>query len=64
MDKEKKEKLITAVVTFITTVLGILFLNACTMSMSVAKNNQGEVHQDQTQSTSVDSTRLINNLNK
>lgn len=64
MDKEKKEKLITAVVTFITTVLGILFLNACTMSMSVAKNNQGEVHQDQKQSTSVDSTKVINNLNK
>lgn len=64
MDKGKKEKLITAVVTFITTVLGILFLNACTMSMSVAKNNQGEVHQDQTQSTSVDSTKIINNLNK
>ena len=64
MDKGKKEKLITAIVTFITTVLGILFLNACTMSMSVAKNNQGEVHQDQTQSTSVDSTKIINNLNK
>lgn len=64
MDKGKKEKLITAVVTFITTVLGILFLNACTMSMSVAKNNQGEVHQDQKQSTSVDSTKIINNLNK
>lgn len=64
MDKEKKEKLITAVVTFITTVLGILFLNACTMSMSVAKNNQGEVHQEQKQSTSVDSTKIINNLNK
>ena len=64
MDKEKKEKLITAVVTFITTVLGILFLNACTMSMSVAKNNQGEVRQEQTQSTSVDSTKIINNLNK
>lgn len=64
MDKEKKEKLITAIVTFITTVLGILFLNACTMSMSVAKNNQGEIHQEQTQSTSVDSTKIINNLNK
>lgn len=64
MDKEKKEKLITAVVTFITTVLGILFLNACTMSMSVAKNNQGEVYQDQKQSTSIDSTKVINNLNK
>lgn len=64
MSKGQKEKLITAVVTFITTVLGILFLNACTMSMSVAKNNQGEVHQDQTQSTSVDSTKIINNLNK
>lgn len=64
MNKEKKEKLITAVVTFITTVLGILFLNACTMSMSVAKNNRGEVHQDQTQSTNVDSTKVITNLNK
>ena len=64
MNKEKKEKLITAVVTFVTTVLGILFLNACTMSMSVAKNNQGEVHQDQKQSTSIDSTKVINNLNK
>lgn len=64
MDKEKKEKLITAIVTFITTVLGILFLNACTMSISVAKKYQGEVHQDQTQSTSVDSTKIINNPNK
>ena len=64
MNKEQKEKLITAVVTFITTVLGILFLNACTMSMSIAKNNQGEVRQEQTQSTSVDSTKVINNLNK
>ena len=64
MDKEKKEKLITAVVTFITTVLGILFLNACTMSLSVAKHNQGEIYQEQKQSTSVDSTKIINNLNK
>ena len=64
MDKGKKEKLITAVVTFITTVLGILFLNACNMSMSVAKNNQGEVRQEQTQSTSVDSTKVTTNLNK
>lgn len=64
MNKEKKEKLITAVITFITTVLGILFLNACTMSLSVAKHNQGEIYQEQTQSTSVDSTKIINNLNK
>lgn len=64
MDKSKKEKLITAVVTFITTVLGILFLNACTMSMSVAKNNQGEIYQEQTQSTSADSTKIATNLNK
>ena len=38
MAKEQKEKLITAVVTFITTVLSILFLQACTMSMSIAKS--------------------------
>ena len=47
MNKEKREKLITAVVTFITTVLGILFLNACTMSMSIAKNNNGTFEQNQ-----------------
>lgn len=64
MTKEQKEKLITAVVTFITTVLSILFLQACTMSMSIAKNNNGTVEQNQEQSTSVDSTRINNNFNK
>lgn len=64
MTKEKKEKLITAVVTFITTVLSILFLQACTISMSVAKNNKGSFKQEQKNSTSVDSTKIYNNLNK
>lgn len=64
MTKEQKEKLITAVVTFITTVLSILFLQACTMSMSVAKNNNGTVKQNQEQSTSVDSTKFNNYFNK
>ena len=64
MTKEQKEKLITAVVTFITTVLGILFLNACTISMSIAKNNNGTFEQNQEQSTSVDSTKFYNNFNK
>lgn len=64
MTKEQKEKLITAVVTFITTVLSILFLQACTMSMSIAKNNNGTVEQKQEQSTSVDSTKFYNNFNK
>lgn len=64
MTKEKKEKLITAVVTFITTVLSILFLQACTMSMSIAKNNNGTFEQRQEQSTSVDSTKFNNYFNK
>lgn len=64
MTKGQKEKLITAVVTFITTVLSILFLQACTMSMSIAKNNNGAVEQNQEQSTSVDSTKFYNNFNK
>ena len=64
MTKEQKQKLITAVVTFITTVLSILFLQACTMSMSVAKHNNGTVEQNQEQSTSVDSTKINNNFNK
>lgn len=64
MNKEQKEKLITAVVTFITTVLSILFLQACTMSMSIAKNNTGTFEQRQENSTSVDSTRINNNFNK
>jgi outer membrane biogenesis lipoprotein LolB len=64
MTKEQKEKLITAVVTFITTVLSILFLQACTMSMSIAKNNNGTFEQRQEQSTSVDSTKFYNNFNK
>lgn len=64
MNKEQKEKLITAVVTFITTVLSILFLQACTMSMSIAKNNNGTVEQKQENSTSVDSTKFYNNFNK
>jgi outer membrane biogenesis lipoprotein LolB len=64
MTKHQKEKLITAVVTFITTVLSILFLQACTMSMSIAKNNNGTFEQNQEQSTSVDSTKFYNNFNK
>ena len=64
MTKEQKEKLITAVVTFITTVLSILFLQACTMSLSVAKNNNGTFEQRQENSTSVDSTKINNNFNK
>ena len=64
MTKEQKEKLITAVVVFITTVLSILFLQACTTSLSIAKNNTGSTKQEQTQSTSVDSTKVITNLNK
>lgn len=64
MTKEQKKKLITAVVTFITTVLSILFLQACTMSMSIAKNNNGTFEQRQEQSTSVDSTKFYNNFNK
>ena len=64
MTKEQKEKLITAVITFITTVLGILFLQACTMSMSIAKNNNGTFEQRHENSTSVDSTKFNNNFNK
>ena len=64
MTKEQKEKLVTAVITFVTTVLSILFLQACTLSLSVAKNNTGDTHQEQTQSTSVDSTKITTNLNK
>ena len=64
MTKEQKQKLITAVVTFITTVLSIIFLQACTMSMSIAKNNNGTFEQKQENSTSVDSTRINNNFNK
>ena len=64
MTKEQKERLITAVVTFITTVLSILFLQACTMSMSIAKNNNGTFEQRNENSTSVDSTKINNNFNK
>ena len=64
MTKEQKEKLITAVITFITTVLSILFLQACTMSMSIAKNNNGTFEQKHENSTSVDSTKVNNNFNK
>ena len=45
MTKEQKEKLITAVVTFITTVLSILFLQACTMSLRIVTGKQiGRAH--------------------
>ena len=64
MTKGQKEKLITAVITFITTVLSILFLQACTMSMSIAKNNNGAFEQRHENSTSVDSTKINNNFNK
>lgn len=64
MTKEQKEKLVTAVITFVTTALSILFLQACTLGLSIAKNNTGDTNQEQTQSTSVDSTKVKTNLNK
>ena len=64
MTKEQKEKLVTAIVTFITTVLSILFLQNCTVSMSIAKHNNGTFEQRNENSTSVDSTKINNNFNK
>lgn len=61
LSKEQILKIIQAITTCISTIAAIILVSACTMSMSIQKNNT-QSNQSVEQSTQVDS--LSNNYNK
>lgn len=61
LSKEQILKIIQAITTCISTVAAIILVSACTMSMSIQKNNS-QSNQSIEQSTKVDS--LSNNYKK
>ena len=63
LTNEQWHKIITAVCTVITTISAIVLSTACTISLSVSKNNSNSSQKtEQTSTSSVDSTYI--NLNK
>lgn len=61
LSNEQINKIIQAVCTCITTIAAIILVSACTMSMSIQKNNT-QSNQSSNQSTQVDS--LSTNIKK
>ena len=59
LTNEQIQKIITAVCTCITTIAAIILVSACTLSLSVSKNNSNSTQQtEQTSTSSVDSTHV------
>ena len=57
LTNEQIQKIITAVCTCITTIAAIILVSACTVSLSVSKNNSNSTQKtEQTSTSSVDST--------
>lgn len=61
MTNEQKLKIVNAVCTCISTIAAVLLVSACTMSMSIQKNNS-QSHQTTNQSTKLDSVNNALNL--
>lgn len=56
---EQIQRIITAVCTCITTIAAIILASACTLSLSVSKNNSNSTQStEQTSTSSVDSTHI------
>lgn len=55
LSKEQKMKIINAICNFITTLAAIILVSACTMSLSVSKNNNGGTNQTTHQTATADS---------
>lgn len=56
-------ELVKLISTFIVGVITTLFVQSCTVSMSISKNNQGSTQNtEQTSTSSVDSTKV--NINR
>ena len=59
MNKQKLYEVIKIVATAIISIAGALLIDACTVSMSISKNNRNsDVKTEQTSTNSVDSTRI------
>lgn len=58
LTKEQWMKIVNAVCNFITTLAAILLVTACTMSLSVSKNNSGGTTQTTSQTAKADSINL------
>lgn len=59
LTNEQIQKIITAVCTCITTIAAIILASACTLSLSVSKNNTNSSQKtEQTSTSSVDSTHV------
>lgn len=57
LSNEQLNKIIQALCTCISTIAAIILVSACTMSMSIQKNNS-QSNQTSNQSTQVDSTNI------
>lgn len=59
LTNEQIQKIITAVCTCITTIAAIILVSACTLSLSISKNNSNSTQKtEQTTTSSVDSTHV------
>ena len=59
LTSEQIQKIITAVCTCITTIAAVILVSACTLSLSVSKNNTNSSQKtEQTTTSSVDSTHV------
>ena len=59
MNKQKLYELIKIVATAVISIASVLLIDACTVSMSISKNNRNsDVKTEQTSTSSVDSTRI------
>lgn len=59
LTNEQIQRIITAVCTCITTIAAIILASACTLSLSVSKNNTNSSQKtEQTTTSSVDSTHV------
>lgn len=59
LTNEQIQKIITAVCTCITTIAAIILVSACTISLSVSKNNSNSTQKtEQVSTSSVDSTYI------
>lgn len=59
LSKEQWMKIINAICNFITTVAAIVLVTACTMSLSVSKNNNGGTNQTTNQTAKADSINIV-----
>lgn len=59
MDKKKLVRIVEIIATAVVSIVTVLFIESCTVSMSLLKNStNSKITSEQSQATSVDSTRI------